>query len=88
MVVNFFRVILTIYALMVITYFNWIKQWADKIFKDLNLLTLCTRETPKWVLLFTNSIGEISSRVLDLRPMSHGFKPHRRHCVVFLSKTH
>ena len=28
----------------------------------------------------------LSGRVLDLRPKGHGFKPHRRHCLVSLSK--
>ena len=28
----------------------------------------------------------LSGRVLDLRPMGRGFKPHRHHCVVSLSK--
>ena len=28
----------------------------------------------------------LSGRVLDLRPRGHGFEPHRRHCVVSLSK--
>ena len=30
----------------------------------------------------------LSGRVLDLRPKGSGFDPHRRHCVVSLSKTH
>ena len=30
----------------------------------------------------------LSGRVLDSRPRVRGFKPHRRHCVVSLSKTH
>ena len=30
----------------------------------------------------------LSGRVLDLRPKGRGFEPHRRHCVVSLSKTH
>ena len=30
----------------------------------------------------------LSGRVLDSRPRGRGFEPHRRHCVVFLSKTH
>ena len=30
----------------------------------------------------------LSGRVLDSRPKGHGFEPHRRHCVVCLSKTH
>ena len=28
----------------------------------------------------------LSGRVLDSRPKSRGFEPHRRHCVVSLSK--
>ena len=31
-------------------------------------------------------LGERSGSVLDLRPRGRGFKPHRRHCVVSLSK--
>ena len=30
----------------------------------------------------------LSGRVLDSRPRGRGFEPHRRHCVVSLSKTH
>ena len=30
----------------------------------------------------------LSGIVLDLRPRNCGFEPHRRHCVVSLSKTH
>ena len=30
----------------------------------------------------------LSDRVLDSRPRGCGFKPHWRHCVVSLSKTH
>ena len=29
----------------------------------------------------------LSGRVLDSRPKGHGFEPHRRHCVVSLSKS-
>ena len=29
---------------------------------------------------------ELSGRVLDSRPKGRGFEPHRRHCVVSLSK--
>ena len=28
----------------------------------------------------------LSGRVLDSRPRCHGFEPHRRHCIVSLSK--
>ena len=44
-------------------------------------------------MLFTmdhifNNVGVqwLSGRVLDSRPKDRGFKPHRRHCVVTLSK--
>ena len=30
----------------------------------------------------------LSDRVLDSRQRGSGFKPHRRHCIVSLSKTH
>ena len=30
----------------------------------------------------------LSGRALDSRPKGRGFEPHRRHCVVSLSKTH
>ena len=30
----------------------------------------------------------LSGKVLDSRPKGRGFEPHRRHCVVSLSKTH
>ena len=30
----------------------------------------------------------VSGRVLDSRPRGPGFEPHRRHCVMSLSKTH
>ena len=29
----------------------------------------------------------LSGRVLDLRPRGRRFEPHRRHCIVSLSKT-
>ena len=38
--------------------------------------------------LIHEPVWEHSGTVLDLRPMSQGFEPHRRHCVVSLSKTH
>ena len=30
----------------------------------------------------------LSGRVLDSRPKGRGFEPHRRHCLLSLSKTH
>ena len=37
---------------------------------------------------FTTTGLGLSGRVLDLRQRGCGFEPHRRHCVVPLSKTH
>ena len=36
--------------------------------------------------LYTWGAQWLSGRVLDLRPKGRGFEPHRRHCVVSLSK--
>ena len=43
------------------------------------------------ILLETDNESEaqwLSGRVLDSRPKGHRLEPHRRHCVVSLSKTH
>ena len=40
------------------------------------------------VLLTKCKTWELSGRVLDLRPRGCRFEPHRRHCVLSLSKTH
>ena len=39
-------------------------------------------------IVSTFSVGAqwLSGRVLDSRPKGRGFEPHRRHCVVSLSK--
>ena len=37
-------------------------------------------------LLLTEGAQWLSGRVLDSRPRGRGFEPHRRHCVVSLSK--
>ena len=39
----------------------------------------------EWLFL-DKGVQWLSGRVLDLRPRACGFKPHRRHCVVSLSK--
>ena len=36
--------------------------------------------------LFSGGAQWLSGRVLDSRPKGRGFEPHRRHCVVSLSK--
>ena len=54
-------------------------------------------EFPKTGFLESRTIGNLcltmewgarwlSGRVLDWRPKGRGFEPHRRHCVVSLSK--
>ena len=37
-------------------------------------------------IFFSLGAQWLSGRVLDSRPKGRGFEPHRRHCVVFLSK--
>ena len=62
------------------------------------LFKLCNWGPQKWLtprishivlrpLMFIKLGGQwLSSRVLDLRLRGRGFEPHRRHCVVSLSK--
>ena len=38
------------------------------------------------LLLSCEGVQWLSGRVLDSRPKGRGFEPHRRHCVVSLSK--
>ena len=40
-----------------------------------------------WVQQGVGGAQWLSGRVLDSRPKGHGFEPHRRHCVVSLSKS-
>ena len=39
-----------------------------------------------YILTFNSGAQWLSGRVLDSRPKGRGFEPHRRHCVVSLSK--
>ena len=48
-----------------------------------------------WSYIYCNRFNDgiqggqwLSGRVLDSRPRGRGLEPHRRHCVVSLSKTH
>ena len=50
------------------------------------------REQHEKIFLSETKIGPmgaqwLSGRVLDSRPKGRGFEPHRRHCVVSLSKS-
>ena len=47
--------------------------------------TGCSYETD-WVNIILEGVQWLSGRVLDSRPRGLGFEPHRRHCVVSLSK--
>ena len=38
------------------------------------------------IAIFLKGAQWLSGRVLDSRPKGRGFEPHRRHCVVSLSK--
>ena len=38
------------------------------------------------IFIYTTGAQWLSGRVLDSRPKGRGFEPHRRHCVVSLSK--
>ena len=42
----------------------------------------------RYILSYEHQKGAqwLSGRVLDSRPRGRGFEPHRRHCVVSLSK--
>ena len=59
-----------------------LKEWSDQ---GLHPQTTFLVETN-----YMNLEGAqwLSGRVLDSRPKGRGFEPHRRHCVVSLSKTH
>ena len=48
------------------------------------------RTVGKSLVIFITIMGEqwLSGRVLDWRLKDYGFEPHRRHCVVSLSKTY
>ena len=44
------------------------------------------RHIPSYSTTQTKGAQWLSGRVLDSRPKGRGFEPHRRHCVVSLSK--
>ena len=51
-------------------------------------MRICTCSSEPSLLEHIHVVGAqwLSGRVLDSRPRDHGFEPHRRHCVVSLSK--
>ena len=68
------------------------------LFTCFNVLLLCIFETSVAMILLPgetitlyiiaglSGAKLLSGRVLDSRPRGRGFEPHRRHCVVSLSK--
>ena len=47
----------------------------------------CEKNVPKiYFTIEMQGAQWLSGRVLDLRPKGRGFEPHRRHCVLSLSK--
>ena len=61
-----------------------IGYYSQAVAKDVILQSsklLCS-----YVILFIWGAQWLSGRVLDSRPRGRGFEPHRRHCVVSLSK--
>ena len=62
---------------------------TSRYFYGLYVLTLYLIEMP--FKAFANRADPDQAaliRAVDSRPKGSGFKPHRRHCVVSLSKTH
>ena len=57
---------------------------------SLSNLGICFTVISITFFCLSNSLGAqwLSGRVLESRPKGPGFKPHRRHCVVSLCKTH
>ena len=51
-------------------------------------LLLRSKQSPGTEIHYNLDMGArwLSGRVLDSRPKGRGFEPHRRHCVVSLSK--
>ena len=54
-----------------------------KLFKNDTVVTYMHTHT---VHVLPRGAQWLSGRVLDSRPNGRGFEPHRRHCVVSLSK--
>ena len=52
------------------------------------LLDLILKCYMKKTIAYIRGAQWLSGRVLDSRPKGREFKPHLRHCVVSLSKTH
>ena len=54
----------------------WVAHLRMTVFKGLRKHSSTQSQGAQW----------LSGRVLDSRPKGRGFEPHRRHCVVSLSK--
>ena len=61
------------------------KQWSIAEVTDKEY---CQAKKVLYTLTKYEGVQWLSGRVLDSRSKGCGFKPHRRHCVMSLSKTH
>ena len=74
--------------------FKYIAMPSGPLHKNLPAIPLGSKllAMPQWSLapidLSVMGAQWLSDRVLDSRPRGCTFVPHRRHCVVSLSKTH
>ena len=66
---------------------NSAKNQSD-IIHDIEMTSECHVFLHKGYIFIHDLVGAqwLSRRVLDSRPKGPGFEPHRRHCVVSLSK--
>ena len=67
---------------VILAYFFFIFSLQDltALYNTNNFFILLRRTADQWGAQW------LSGRVLDSRPRGRGFEPHRRHCVVSLSK--
>ena len=74
---------------------KWLSKLKEKACKTSEMLTQipCTI-TQMFLIRLSTEIAlngyssQLRGRVLESRPRGRGFEPHRRHCVVSLSKRH
>ena len=61
-------------------------EWP--FYTDLTVIIVLVDQQDSHMKITTLITGAqwLSGRVLDSRPRGHGFEPHWRHCIVFLSK--
>ena len=58
--------------------------FSESTLQNISIFNFC----PQRLNSACNKNRELSGRLLDSRPSGRGFKPHRRCCIVSLSRTH